>query len=279
MQSTTYPEPNDVTIVPGPDAISASFHELGISDSRGQSQEQHEEQLKIDNLFLHRDEDEGNAEELGRAEADMLLAPNASEDEEESTISERPATVPLYAPFTCRDIRFKSLKDRTAAVDMLNKKKLKYGPRKPVYSTIRAPAEDTPPVTAVSRQPEARPVLRPSRLKKLMSLKLHPVNFTIPPLKKKVTTPKERPKRSKNAKREENSLSTPPANPGPIQASVYDIISVQEIVEELIPSSIEPLDNIRSPIENTLNTSKLSTRSVDHPDLSDTLGNHQDPLN
>ena len=181
MQSTTYPEPNDVTIVPGPDAISASFHELGISDSRGQSQEQHEEQLKIDNLFLHRDEDEGNAEELGRAEADMLLAPNASEDEEESTISERPATVPLYAPFTCRDIRFKSLKDRTAAVDMLNKKKLKYAPRKPVYSTIRAPAEDTPPVTAVSRQPEARPVLRPSRLKKLMSLKLHPVNFTIPP--------------------------------------------------------------------------------------------------
>ena len=180
MLSTTYPEPKDTTLTPGPDAISESFHELGISDSRGQSEAQLEEQLKIDNLFLNKDEDEGTTEELGRAETDKLLAPNASEDEDETTVSERPVTVP-YAPFSCRDIRYKSLKDRTAAVNKLNEKKMKYGPRKPVYSTIRATAEVTPTVTAVARQTEARPVLRPSRLKKLMSLTLHPANFTIPP--------------------------------------------------------------------------------------------------
>ena len=183
MLSITYPEtePKDPTPKPVTDAISESFHGLDISESLVQSEAQLAEQLELDKIFLSNEAGESTAEEMGRAEADALLAANESEEEEEVTASERPVTVP-DAPFSCIDIRTKSLTARTAALKKLSEKKRKYGPRRPpVYSNAfkRPSADDPPPVPAAAKHTEGE--AKPSKIRKLMSITFRPDNITLPP--------------------------------------------------------------------------------------------------
>ena len=185
MLSIAYPEtePKDPTPKPVTDAIAEIFHGMDISESLVQSEAQLAEQLELDKIFLSNEAGECTAEEMGRAEADALLAANESEEEEEVTAEERPVTVP-DAPFSCIDIRTKSLAARTAALKKLSEKniKRKYAPRRPpVYSTAfkRPSADYPPPVPAASKHTEGE--AKPSKIRKLMSITIRSADITLPP--------------------------------------------------------------------------------------------------
>ena len=156
---------------------------MDISESQVQSEAQLAEQLELDKIFLSNEAGECPAEEMGRAEADALLKANDSEEEEEVTAEERPVTVP-DAPFSCIDIRTKSLAARTAALKKLSEKNIKrrYAPRRPpVYSTAfkRPNAEYPPPVTAATKHTEGE--AKPPKIRKLMSITIKTADITLPP--------------------------------------------------------------------------------------------------